>query len=161
MSALVAGVSGTDDPNNNNLSPQLQVITVLPTTIAEMKSEASGCFAKIAWSTVMENAGSTFDVDYSPYGARFIKVGTVAGRSAIGANYEYSCSQGNGKGFYRLKIEAATGGVSFSKVVSVAVKCNEKKVFIYPNPVQNDQNLHINVSNFVGKVKGDLINAAG
>ena len=100
-------------------------------------------------------------MEYSPDGSSFVKVGTVAGRSATGSNYEYAYSQGNGKGFYRLKIGSATGGITYSKVVNVITKCNQKKVFIYPNPIQNLQNLQINVSNFVGKIKGEFVNAAG
>ncbi len=159
--ALTAGVSATDNPNNNSLSPGLQVVNVLAVSLTDITSTASDCSAKIAWNTTREDAGSTFDVEYSPDGARFVKVGTVAGRSATGANYEYSYSQGNGKGFYRLKIGAATGGDTYSKVVNVTTKCNEKKVFIYPNPIQNLQDLHVNVTNFFGAVKGDLINSAG
>ena len=146
--ALTAGVSSTDNPNNNSLSPGLQVVSVLAVSLTDVTSAAADCSAKINWSTVKEDAGSTFDVEYSPDGARFVKVGTVAGRSTSGSNYEFSYSQGNGRGFYRLKIGGINGGVSYSKVVNVTTRCNEKKVFIYPNPIQNLQDLHVNVTNF-------------
>lgn len=156
-----SATQGNTDATNDNPITSLTVVNVLAVSLTDITSTASDCSAKIAWNTAREDAGSTFDVEYSPDGARFVKVGTVAGRSATGANYEYSYSQGNGKGFYRLKIGAATGGDTYSKVVNVTTKCNEKKVFIYPNPIQNLQDLHVNVTNFFGAVKGDLINAAG
>ena len=154
---------GDLDPSPGSNSPitSLTVVSVLAVSLSDVTSKAFDCSAKIAWSTVREDVGSTFDVEYSPDGGSFVKVGTVAGRSATGSNYEYAYSQGNGKGFYRLKIGSVTGGITYSKVVNVITKCNQKKVFIYPNPIQNLQNLQINVSNFVGKVKGDLMNAAG
>lgn len=163
LGGLQNSSQGDLDPSVGSNSPitSLTVVTVLAVSLTDITSKASDCSAKIAWNTSREDAGSTFDVEYSPDGARFVKVGTVAGRSATGANYEYSYSQGNGKGFYRLKIESATGGISYSKVVNITTKCNEKKVFIYPNPIQNLQDLHVNVTNFFGAVKGDLINAAG
>ena len=150
-----------NDPNDDNGSSSLTVASVLAVSLADVTSSANDCSAKISWSTLKEDAGSTFDVEYSPDGDRFVKVGTVAGRSSTGANYDFSYSQGNGKGFYRLKIASTTSTTSYSKIVNVVTKCNQKKVFIYPNPVQNLQNLQINVSNFAGKVKGDLTNAAG
>ena len=154
---------GDLDPSVGSNSPitSLTVVSVLAVSLSDVTSKAFDCSAKIAWSTVKEDAGSTFDVEYSPDGSSFVKVGTVAGRSATGSNYEYAYSQGNGKGFYRLKIGSATGGITYSKVVNVITKCNQKKVFIYPNPIQNLQNLQINVSNFVGKIKGEFVNAAG
>jgi len=152
---------GNIDPTNDNPITSLTVVSVLAVSLTEVTSTASDCSAKITWSTVREDAGSTFDVEYSPDGARFVKVGTVAGRSATGSKYDFSYSQGNGKGFYRLKIGSATGEVTYSKVVNVTTKCNEKKVFIYPNPIQNLQDLHVNITNFAGAVNGNLINAAG
>ncbi len=163
--ALLGGApsvsQGNTDATNDNPTTSLTVVTVLAVSLTDVTSTAADCSAKINWSTVKEDAGSTFDVEYSPDGVRFVKVGTVAGRSTAGSNYEFSYSQGNGRGFYRLKIGSINGGVSYSKVVNVTTRCNEKKVFIYPNPIQNLQDLHVNVTNFFGTVKGDLINAAG
>lgn len=161
VNSLIPGVNSTNSPTNDNLSAGLQVVQPLAVLIGDLRSDAIDCSAKITFNTLKEDAGSTFDIEYSPDGGSFVKVGTVAGRSLTGAKYEYSYSQGNGKGFYRLKIGSATGGVTYSKVVNVITKCNQKKVFIYPNPIKNLQNLQINVSNFVGKVTGDLLNAAG
>ena len=158
-----SATQGDLDPSvgSNNPITSLTVVTVLAVSLTDVTSTASDCSAKIAWNTTREDAGSTFDVEYSPDGGRFVKVGTVAGRSTSGSNYEFSYSQGNGRGFYRLKIGGINGGISYSKVVNVTTRCNEKKVFIYPNPIQNLQDLHVNVTNFFGAVKGDLINAAG
>ena len=151
-----------NDPNDDNGSSSLTVATVLAVSLTTITSTASDCSATIKWNTVKEDAGSTFDVEYSPDGARFVKVGTVAGRSATGAKYEYSYSQGSGKGYYRLKIGTRSGGsISYSKVVNITTICNEKKAFIYPNPIKNQQDLHVNIANFTGTVKGDLVNAAG
>ncbi|MBC7511786.1 MAG: T9SS type A sorting domain-containing protein, partial [Ferruginibacter sp.] len=157
----ISVIYGDNNSSNDNGSAPLIVTRLLAVALTDITASATDCLAKLSWNTLKEDAGSTFDVEYSPDGVSFVKVGTVIGRSATGAKYEYAYSQGNGKGYYRLKIGSATGGISYSKVVNVTTKCNQKKVFIYPNPVQNAQNLQINVSNFAGKIKGDMINAAG
>ena len=146
---------------DNNGSSALTVVQALAVKLADVTSTSVDCAAKIVWNSFSEDPGTFYDIEYSPDGVRFVKVGTVAGRSATGSKYEFSYSQANGKGFYRLKIGDLTGQVSYSKVVNVVTNCNEKKVFVYPNPIKNQQDLHINVSNFTGKVKGELINAVG
>lgn len=147
---------------NNTGTSQLTVAAVVAVKFNDITAEPSDCSAKLKWSTSMEEEGTSFDVEYSADGRNFVKVTTVAGRkNAGGSSYEYAYNQGNGKGYYRLKMGNADGGYAYSKVVNANIKCNAKKVFIYPNPVKTDEILHVNVSNFEGKVTGELMSAEG
>ena len=153
---------GNADPSNDNGQTSLTVAAVVPIRFNDITAEPSDCSAKLKWSTAMEEDGTTFDVEYSPDGRNFVKVTTVAGhKNAAGSAYEYAYNQGNGKGYYRLKMGNADGGYAYSKVVNSNIKCNAKKVFIYPNPIRTDEILHVNISNFDGKVTGELLSAEG
>lgn len=152
---------GNDNTNDNGQST-LTVTVVVPLRLTDVTAEPSDCSAKLKWSTSMEEAGADFDVEYSADGRNYVKVATVAGHNiATGSSYEYAYNQGNGKGYYRLRMGNADGGYTYSKVVNTNIKCNVKKVFIYPNPLKADEVLHVNVSNFEGKVRGELLGAEG
>lgn len=153
---------GNADPSNDNGQTSLTVSGVVAVRFNDITAEPSDCSAKLKWSTSMEEAGSSFEVEYSADGRNFVKVASVAGKqNPSGSSYEYAYNQGNGKGYYRLKIIGIDGQASYSKIVNAAIKCNVKKVFIYPNPIKADEVLHVNVSNYEGNVKGELYGAEG
>lgn len=154
--------SGSNNTANDFSSAPLIVTTLVATTaLTDVKVKSTDCSAILNWYTSHEDAGTFFDVEYSPDGRYYVRIGTVAGKSATGSAYEYAYNQGNGMGFYRLKINKASGNSTYSKVVTSDVKCNAKKVFIYPNPVRSNEILNVNVAGYVGKVRGELFSAEG
>jgi hypothetical protein len=162
VGALIAGVASSDNNSNNNLAANLQVVTVLPIKLGSVNSEVADCSAKLKWNTLEEESATNFDVEFSTDGSSFFKLAEIAGKkSSTGASYEYTYTQGNGKGYYRLKINDGYGGYFYSKVVNTNITCNAKTVSVFPNPIQNSQILRVIVANFKGKVKGDLFGADG
>ena len=153
--------SGSNNTANDVSNAPLIVTTLVATSLTDVKVISTDCSAILNWFTSHEDAGTSFDVEYSPDGRYYVRIGTVAGRSASGSSYEYAYNQGNGNGFYRLKINKSNGSSTYSKVVTANVKCNAKKVFIYPNPVKSNEVLNVNVAGYVGKVKGELFSAEG
>jgi hypothetical protein len=147
---------------NDGGQSALTVSAVVAVRLNDITAEPSDCSAKLKWSTAQEEAGTGYEIEYSADGRNFVKVANVAGRQIpSGAAYEYSYNQGNGKGYYRLKIIGVDGQSSYSKVVNTNIKCNAKKIFIYPNPIKTDEILHVNISNFDGKITGELLSAEG
>jgi hypothetical protein len=162
VTPLTAGVNTTDINANNALTPALQVVIVLPIKLGDISAEVSDCSTKLKWNTLLEEDATSFDVEFSTDARNFSKVTSIAGKkSTSGANYEYSYPQGNGNGYYRLKMSDGSGGYIYSKVVNTNIKCNDKTVSVYPNPVQINQTMRVIVAGFAGKVKGDLISADG
>ena len=152
---------GPDNIGNNTGSTPLIVTTLVSVSLSDITAVATDCSAKLNWKTTQEDAGTSFDVEYSPDGRYYVKVGTIAGRGTTGSAYEYAYNQGNGIGFYRLKINKANGASTYSSIVSANVKCGARKVFIYPNPVKSDAVLNVNVSGYADKIKGELFSAEG
>lgn len=154
--------SGSNNPSNDVSTAPLIVTTALATTLTDLSTESADCIAKIKWTAANEDAGTRYEVEYSADNRNFVKVTTIPGRSnGTATAYEYAYNQGSGRGFYRLRMVNANGTASYSRIVPATTKCNVKKVFLYPNPVKQQEILHINVTGYEGAVSGEMTNESG
>jgi hypothetical protein len=121
------------------------------------------CDVALNWKTTSEFNLSHFEIEYSPDGITFTKVGRTEGRDiAAGADYLFSYTQTKGEGYYRLKAVAKDGNYEYSELVHVTTDCNSKhKITVYPNPLMHDQALIVNIMGFSGKITGELFNGVG
>lgn len=153
--------SGSNNTNNDISTAPLIVTPLVATTMSEINISGAECVAKLNWNTYTEDAGTKFEVEYSADGISFVKVGTLPGRNAEGAAYEFAYNQGNGKGFYRIKTVNASGSYYYSRVITDNLNCIAKKVFIYPNPLQVGQLLNVNIAGYTGSLKTQLLTVTG
>jgi hypothetical protein len=162
---LTQGAGVSDNPGNNFGGAQLIIVSnaPLPIKLSAFTVVAENCDARLSWSTLSESDFSHFDIEYSPDGRAFIKIGTVPGKnSAAGADYNFTYTQLKGSGYYRLRQADIDGRFVYSTVVRATTNCNGKgKVLVYPNPLGSNQNLIVNISGYAGKIRGELFNATG
>lgn len=148
---------------NQNASTQVSVAAVLPVVLADFNVTASSCNSVLNWRTLSENKVKNFEIQYSSNASSFTTVGTInAKNSANGATYKYVNAQGNGRGFYRVKMVDLDGQVSYSNILSVDTRCNgTKSVSLYPNPLISGQQLSVIVSGYEGSIRGELVSLSG
>jgi len=131
--AKTADVDGTNQSSATEIhikSAATPVIAAVP-VLADFRVTASECNAMLNWQTVANSAVDSFEVEYGTDGSQFSKVGSVAGKPVpAGSVYEYVRDQGNGRGYYRLKILEKAGKYTYSKIISVDTKCIIKKGFL-------------------------------
>lgn len=132
LASSLAPEAKTGDVNGSNQSAATEIyVTATPVPPKEMVTDFSArsneCDALLSWKAE-DNRIEKIEVEYGPNEAQFAVVGAGKANRSTGAG-EYSHYQGNGKGYYRLKITEKNGSVSHSKVISVDTKCVVKKGF--------------------------------
>ena len=164
MKVTVSAVGAiSDDVSNNIVTLPVNVVAVLPVTINDIDGTTDGCNATIKWSYSNERNLNHFEIESSTNGIDFSKLSKVELSSAISqGNFATTLNQGTGKTFYRLKIIDNDGSFIYSKVIRVVTNCNaDKRVKVFPNPVNTNQILKVNITGYTGNVKGDLYTATG
>ena len=128
--AKTADVNGSNQSTSTELYVKASATVVIPTMLSDFNITAKDCDALLSWKTVSENNVESFDIEYGTNGLQFDKIGAVQGKNnAEGSAYDYVKDQGNGKGYYRLKIIERDGKISYSKIGSIDTKCIIKKGF--------------------------------
>jgi hypothetical protein len=155
-----------DNWANDNSSAQLKVTgaPLLPVQLGSFDVKADKCNAVLNWTTSSEESSfSYFDVEYSSDGSTYLKIGTLKGKTqSAGSLYGFTYFQLSGTGFYRLKQVAKDGTFEYSNIVRTSTNCTEKgKILVYPNPINYNQKLSVNISGYPGKITGDLYDAMG
>lgn len=161
---LSQGFGISDNIGNDIGGAQLVVVSnPVPVKLASFSVSADKCSAILNWATLSELNFSRFDIEYSPDNITFFRVGSVDAKNlATGSAYKFAYSQLNGMGYYRLKLVDKDGHFDYSYVQHTRTNCAElAKVLVYPNPVQYNQKLVVNISGYQGKVSGELFNAEG
>jgi hypothetical protein len=151
-----------NDANNSSYAQLIVVASPVPIKLSVFAVQPRKCEALLNWTTLSEINFSHFEVEYSVNGRQFIKVGTVPGKNvSTGSNYNFAYTQLNGTGYYRLKLVDRDGRFEYSEVIHTSTNCKDQsKILVYPNPVQIDQKLVVNISGYTGKLTGELYNAA-
>lgn len=166
LASSLSPTATTSDVDGSNQAATTEInvtATVLPVVLADFTATASSCNSVLNWKTATEDKVRSFEIQYSSNGTTYTTVGTVdAKNSANGSVYKYVNAQGNGRGYYRLKIVDVDGQVTYSKVVSADTRCNGiKSVSLYPNPLTTSQQLTVIVSGYEGSIRGELVSMAG
>jgi Secretion system C-terminal sorting domain len=157
---------GISDNASNNFSGARMIVSAaspLPVDISSFTVTTEKCDAVLKWKTESESRFSHFEVEYSPDGTGYIKITTIQGKNSIsGAEYGFTYTQLNGMGYYRLRMVDINGNAGYSKAVRVTATCQNKgRVLVYPNPINYDQKLVVNISGYTGSITGELFNATG
>jgi hypothetical protein len=157
---------GVADNAQNNFGGARLVVTTEGVPAIRLRSfsgDAVKCNVSLKWSTLMEDGPGHFDIEFSPDGFSFKKIGTVNIKNIpSGADYDYSWTPSSEKGFYRLKQVTATGAAAYSNDVYVAATClNKLTIQVYPNPVRSGGKLVINVTGNTGSLSAALFNVSG
>ena len=121
---------------------------------------------KIDWQTVTETNNKHFIIERKTSNIPFFKdISTIKGQgtSTTAHTYTYTddASEVQDVAYYRLRQEDFDGKISYSKVVSVALK-TVFKVKVYPSIVKNGDVVTVETGNFSDKSTTiDIINMAG
>jgi len=157
---------GIADNVANNFSGTRLMVASIGIPVIKLKSftvTAARCDMLLKWATSTETGSSIFEIEYSADGFSFNKIGTVPGKNIFtGADYEFTYTPSNEKGYYRLKQVTTNEPAAYSDDVFAAVACATKgKITVYPNPVTYNQKLVVNISGFAGKMTGELFDGLG
>lgn len=156
---LIPGTGVTDNDANNYSVAQLIVLQgSVPIKLSFFVARPDKCDAILNWKTATESNFNHFEVEYSADGFTYIKVGVINGRNmSTGASYGFTYNQLSGPGYYRLKMVDNDGTFKYSEIVLVTTKCKGNgKILAYPNPLNYDQKLVVNISGYEGNLTGQL-----
>jgi len=119
---------------------------------------------KVNWTTATEASGDYFTIEKSTDGRSFLQAGTVASKGS-GTTYTWwDEAAAKGISYYRLKMTDASGGFTYSEIVTATLKENGFSIVAYPNPITDvlkvrvsgdlGSNVSIVVSDLTGKEVG-------
>ena len=136
-------------------STEPALYTTLPVDLIAFTAEPLGNKdALLQWTTASEINNSHFDVELSYDGRTFEVVGDVAGNgnSQHQIDYSYtdaSVSKVEKTVYYRLKQVDFDGSTEYSdiRVVRFDAVGNDMQLFAYPNPLNNELNVMVGLSN--------------
>ena len=125
---------------------------LLPVRLSEFTIQKNGSVVDINWVTSDESNMNHYEVERSVNGTVFITLQNINSRNqANTANYSSSDQHPNkGVNYYRLKMIANDGRVTYSKIAAVHFSSG-KNVVLYPNPWIKGTELNIT------NLNGDLI----
>jgi hypothetical protein len=115
--------------------------TPMATKIISFRGALNNRIAKLAWTMSSNNEADYFEIQRSLDGENFITVGkTDAGSSEFAQQYAFDDDISEMSAplvFYRLKIKARNGAVSYSSIVRVGSPKTNAELAVYPNPVKD------------------------
>jgi len=163
-----AGIAGNNDGGSGGDKCYKGTSSVaLPVRLLSFNAKVEGIKSKISWVTASEINVNHFEVERSFDAKNFVNVGRVNPQSNNNGTKLYSYTDFsellNGTIYYRLKTIDNDGSFSYSDVRTVVFKSSMKyEVSVYPNPVQNGENLHVNILSAIsGNASLSIVNALG
>ncbi|MEO6540399.1 MAG: T9SS type A sorting domain-containing protein, partial [Ferruginibacter sp.] len=124
---------------------------LLAVTLLSFSAEIAGNDGLLHWSTKDEIDLQSFDIERSLDGRNYSVIKNVTAYNQSGP-HQYSYKDNNitslntGVVYYRLKQKNINGNFTYSTIVVILLN-NKKGVLIYPNPVVNEINFSIDVTN--------------
>jgi hypothetical protein len=110
----------------------------LPVELLDFTAHAENRTARLAWTTASEKNSARFEVERSPDGLTFAKIGEVAaaGNSTAARTYAYrDAAAPAGQLYYRLRQVDLDGSMSYSPVRTVTLG-GPNALTLAPNPTQ-------------------------
>lgn len=134
--------------------------SALPLTLVAFDATTDNKDVVLKWKTTDEVNTKLFDVQWSPTGINFQKIGTVSSNNRPGINnYQFKhIAPGKGLNYYRLKQVDIDGKFTFSATIKVTVD-NLSGLTVYPNPVYDQLQLRADATEIVRAVT--ITDAAG
>ena len=156
------GSSGSDVVHSGNSGAIPLGIELLAFNAAVQKNNQ----VKIDWQTATETDNKHFIIERKTSNMPFFQdISTIKGHGTSAKTHAYTytddASEANDVVYYRLRQEDFDGKVSYSKVVSVALK-TAFKVKVYPSIAQNGDVVTVETGDFSDKSTTiDIVNMAG
>ena len=118
----------------------------LPIDLASFDASLDGEYVNLKWSTFSEINNSFFEIERSLDGNRFEVIGTISGAGNSNETLHYSFLDEKpfgGINYYRLKQTDFDGASEYFEVISIKVDVAGTVFHIFPNPVKNFANIHL------------------
>lgn len=134
----------------------------LPVTFTSVKVKEQGNHAMVTWKTTSEMNNDYFVVERSADAVQFSELGKVQakeGRENAIREYEFLDVNPEAQNYYRVKQVDHDGTSSYSNIVSLNRLQNQVKA--YPNPVQGNGILSVDLPAKIRGVKARLLNVIG
>ncbi len=110
----------------------------LPVTITSVKAYQKGTGVQVEWQVKSESGIRNYEVEKSADGTRFIKQSTLTANNTGNAAYDwFDMLPVTGVNYYRIKANAADGGIKYTQVVKVNIGSGKPGISIFPNPVKD------------------------
>ena len=135
----------------------------LPIDLASFDALVEGETVRLKWSTLSEINNSYFELERSLDGQRFEVIGTVEGAGNSNEVLYYSFLDEkpfDGTSYYRLKQTDFDGTSEYFEVVTVKIDVEGTVFHIFPNPVKNIANIHLD-ENISDEAHLELFTATG
>ncbi|GAB2816774.1 T9SS type A sorting domain-containing protein [Ferruginibacter profundus] len=131
----------------------------LPIVLNEFAAGVKDCKVILNWKSAAEPGSSLYEAEYSKDGVNFSTIAQVAAKGD-NSSYQYAYPAPAGRSYYRIKLLSSDIATpKYSQTVTVNANCNTANIIIFPNPVSTA--VHISLSNYTGKVSGQLFNSQG
>lgn len=117
----------------------LKVISLLPLELLDFQAFVEGTQNQLNWRSASEANFSHYEIERSPNGKTWSKLGKVVGAENASEEhfYRFADLQPLTLGYYRLGMVDVDGSKEFSKIVSVERQGLVNKMLISPNPFED------------------------
>lgn len=128
----------------------------------------------LRWSTATERSNRGFDIERSPDGAEWERIGFLAGHGNSQHLREYQFADQKIPAlravYYRLKQLNEDGTFAYSRIVAVQLSARENSLDLYPNPVVDELHLRLGlpsldvrlrIINLLGQILAEKLHSAG
>jgi len=158
------------DMNNNTLTLTGQsteyilgrTAGTLPLRLASFSAVKQNETALLQWQTADEINTSHFEIEHSPNGVSFRKIGLIHAADNSGTHYYdfIDHAPAAGTNYYRLKQVDRDGRFTYSSIVTVAFEKEAAVIVVSPNPAVNtitikytgnQQKIHLTVLDLAGR----------
>ena len=141
-------ISAGDCSATDSVFVSVTPCTTLPLELLEFTAQKEGSTALLKWITAQEKGVSHFAVERSLNGVDFEPIGSVKATNTP-ETHQYSFVDElpyNGVNYYRLRMEDYDGSYEYSQVRMVEFNLSESNIRVYPNPVNQGQEIFIDMA---------------
>lgn len=145
---------------NTNPSACDTLQTLLPIELIAFYGKNINKTNLLEWETASEINFARFELESSPDGSGFQKIGTIP---ALGLTNKYSFIDKNpvpGYNYYRLKMVDQDATFQYSKILAVFTKV-ESQISVFPNPANYATTLSIEGNQYYDNLSYSVINTFG
>jgi dienelactone hydrolase len=120
---------------------------ILSSSAIDLAGIASGQLVFLKWTVKGISNGGEFTIERGGDRLNFIAIGNLTAQQNADPAHQYFFTDHqplNSTAYYRLKVKANTGEISYSDIITVKPRKNEGAITVFPNPATGDYlNLHI------------------
>ena len=139
--AVVNNVLAINNTNFDNNTP----VAVEHFTVTRRVDGA----AQLRWSSIAEYTNLSFFIEHSINGSDFVTVGEITALAIAqkGNSYDFLHKDAcNGSNYYRIRMESASGNITYTEIQKIIVSNKKESLGIYPNPAIGSTFLSINAA---------------